>query len=159
MEGAHIPLEEMAWGRFLSPFPLPLTLWSDNKTLNEDKNMWKGKGRTNSNLRGFVSTVFHCGSASIEWIHDSTVVEVVYFVLWTRTIVVIYFLDVTNLHLRQLRGLVGNNNWIHQGVSVGHICLGSDMGRGGFKLITEQMLMLSYTSWLFSTSDRIWIKA
>jgi len=57
------------------------------------------------------------------------------FVFLTRTIVVTYFFDVTHLHLRfiQLRGLplalalVGNNNWIHQGVSVDHIYLGGNM--------------------------------
>ena len=65
--GAIVPLEEMAWCGFLSLFPLPLTLLSDNKLLNEDKNTRKEeKGRTNSNLRNFVSTLFHCDSASIE---------------------------------------------------------------------------------------------
>ena len=58
------------------------------------------KRQTISNLRVFVSTLFHCDSASIEWIHDSTIVEVEDFVFRTRTIVVISLLDVTVLHLR-----------------------------------------------------------
>ena len=132
MESTHIPLdsEETAWGceyRFSSLFSLSLTLWSDNTTLLRIKKRKRKKGRTNSNLRNIFTTVFHCDSSSIQWIHDSTIVEVVDFVFMTRTIVVIYFLDVAVLHLRRfirLRGLVGNNNWIHQGVSIGHIYLG-----------------------------------
>ena len=98
----------IVWIFFALPITTTLPVWSDNydKTLKGNKNMRKGEnGRTISNLslRNFVSTLFHCDSAtrSIEWIHDSTIVEVADFVFWTRTrtIVVIYYLDVAVLHL------------------------------------------------------------